>query len=296
MFKPIKFDSENIYFFGCFHGHHNKDFIYEKRGFSSIQEHDKVLMERWNNKITNNDTAFLLGDTMFGNGGMLGFLDLLANLNAKELYLMPGNHHSGFNALFEDVIAKGNNTLDIYGRITANYLQNKVLYLIPNYYEILVKNQLIVLSHYPIICHNRHARGSFMICSHVHGNLVDFLPSGKKGKTLDVGPESVKEPMSFSEVSKIMEEKPVWGESHHTKINNRPSSKQSPKPLISRYSFDGVNNPIFINRVPDVVSELQDTEDVITDGYQFFDRTCPVCNSESMEIVRPGKVQCCNCG
>lgn len=30
---------------------HNKEFLYKPRGFSSIEEHDKALIENWNNLI-----------------------------------------------------------------------------------------------------------------------------------------------------------------------------------------------------------------------------------------------------
>lgn len=222
MIKVIKFNQNNIYFFGCLHYGHDKSFIYQKRGFSSIQEHDKVLTERWNNKITNNDIIFLLGDTMFGKSGKQGFLDLINSLNGKEYFIMPGNHHAGLNDLFKDIINCKDNVnssrLDYVGRLTYNINLDKIIYLIPNYYEAIINGQFIVLSHYPILCHNQYKHGSFMLHSHVHGNLKDSLPTGRKGKILDCGPESIKEPLSLHEISQIMEEKPVWGESHHIKI------------------------------------------------------------------------------
>ena len=39
------------------------------------------------------------------------------------------------------------------------------------------------------------------------------------------------------------------------------------------------------------------SEEVISDGFgSSWSRTCPTCKQKTMEIVRPGKVQCCNCG
>ena len=35
----------------------------------------------------------------------------------------------------------------------------------------------------------------------------------------------------------------------------------------------------------------------ISDGFgSTWSKTCPMCGKETMEIVRPGKVQCANCG
>lgn len=35
---------------------------------------------------------------------------------------------------------------------------------------------------------------------------------------------------------------------------------------------------------------------LISDGYQTWSIKCPTCKEESMKVVRPGKVQCINCG
>lgn len=34
----------------------------------------------------------------------------------------------------------------------------------------------------------------------------------------------------------------------------------------------------------------------ITDGYSFWDDTCPMCGKRTMQVVRIGKVQCSECG
>ena len=39
-----------------------------------------------------------------------------------------------------------------------------------------------------------------------------------------------------------------------------------------------------------------DTENTITDDYQVWSKTCPMCGQDTMQVVRPGKVQCSNCG
>ena len=37
-------------------------------------------------------------------------------------------------------------------------------------------------------------------------------------------------------------------------------------------------------------------EDTITDGYAEWSAWCCMCGNKTMQIVRPGKVQCANCG
>ena len=36
-------------------------------------------------------------------------------------------------------------------------------------------------------------------------------------------------------------------------------------------------------------------EELITDGYAFWSKRCHECGRDSMEVVRPGKVQCAYC-
>jgi len=40
---------------------------------------------------------------------------------------------------------------------------------------------------------------------------------------------------------------------------------------------------------------LRDT-DYITDGYQTWPKRCAMCGQDTMQVVRPGKVQCSECG
>lgn len=79
-----------IYFTSDTHFSHNKDFIYESRGFDSIEEHDAAIIERWNNVVKPNDIVYHLGDAMLGADHQYG-LDCLAQLNGT-IHMIRGNH------------------------------------------------------------------------------------------------------------------------------------------------------------------------------------------------------------
>jgi len=34
---------------------------------------------------------------------------------------------------------------------------------------------------------------------------------------------------------------------------------------------------------------------IVSDGYQMWNKTCPICLENTIQVVRPGKVQCINC-
>lgn len=63
---------------------------YENRPFSSIQEMDRVLTERWNSIITAEDTVYVLGDfSSYGDANK--DRELLKGLNGSKILLL-GNH------------------------------------------------------------------------------------------------------------------------------------------------------------------------------------------------------------
>lgn len=69
-----------IYVTSDFHLGHNQLFIYEPRGYKSIEEHDNKIIENWNNTINEDDTVYILGDLMLGDN----------ELGMKRLQSMPG--------------------------------------------------------------------------------------------------------------------------------------------------------------------------------------------------------------
>lgn len=71
------------------HLRHNKPFLYEPRGFTSIEEHDEAIVERWNSVVKPDDMVFLLGDLIL-NDNEKG-IKLLKQLNG-QLCVVWGNH------------------------------------------------------------------------------------------------------------------------------------------------------------------------------------------------------------
>lgn len=213
MVNVLKFSNEKIFFFSDFHKNHDRDFLYPKRGFKNIQEHDTALINNWNSKVDNNSIVFLLGDSVVGAGknSEESFVQLLINLNYKEIYIMPGNHFAGYRSLF-------NNSpylIDKFYRIKADIKGNngRFINLIPNYYEIIVNGVLCCLSHYPIYSWNMASKNSYLIHGHTHNNIKNHL----KGKIIDVGPESIgNSPISFGEIKEIMDKKETFSPDHHS--------------------------------------------------------------------------------
>lgn len=79
-----------IYFSSDLHFCHNKEFLYGKRGFKNIQEHNEVILNNFNNILTWEDELYLLGDN-FLNDNEQGF-KLLKEIPVKKIYFIIGNH------------------------------------------------------------------------------------------------------------------------------------------------------------------------------------------------------------
>ena len=196
------YNHENIYLWADLHLNHDRPFIIEPRGFENIQTHNDAIKARIR-KVPYGATLWLLGDTVFGYDAEASLEKFLEQVPATEIILMPGNHFSGFKQMKSR-------------RGRQFTLADKEIRLVSNLEEMRVKDQGIVVSHYPIMSWNGAGKGAWMVHGHVHGRIPTSLPNRYDGgKILDVGIESCPEPVSIAEVRAIMEKKAFKQVDHH---------------------------------------------------------------------------------
>lgn len=122
------------------------------RPFESIEQMDSVLIERWNRKVTNGDTVYILGDLMFRNKKPPE--EYLRQLKGKK-HLIIGNHD-------RDWIRKCDLTQWFESVNNLHYITDG-------------KHQL-ALCHYPMMSWP-HMTRCYMIHGHIHGNTdADYWP------------------------------------------------------------------------------------------------------------------------
>lgn len=80
---------KNIFFTSDLHLCHDKGFLYEPRGFSSIEEMNEAIVERWNKVVTPDDEVYNLGD--FALNDIEAAFPYINRLNGK-MYWVYGNH------------------------------------------------------------------------------------------------------------------------------------------------------------------------------------------------------------
>ena len=120
-----------VYFTSDLHFYHDKDFIWQARGFKSIDEMNAEIVRRWNEIITADDYVYILGDLTLGN--VEEGLKLITQLNGN-LHIIRGNH---------DTDKKVEKYLELPNIVTVEFAT------IYKY-----KKAIFWLSHYPTITSN----------------------------------------------------------------------------------------------------------------------------------------------
>jgi calcineurin-like phosphoesterase family protein len=216
-YAPVLETGKNhqILFWGCLHYRHNPKWeipLWKRRGFSSSEEHDAAIIDRWNSRASKETIGFLLGDNVFGYNAAESFRSLLNRLVFNRIYIMPGNHQAGWKQTFESLDE------NIY---FAQHGGEVVL--VPNYLEAYINGQAVVMSHYPILSWNGQAKGSWMLFSHVHGSL-NKSEVGRlyltNGLNKEVSVEASPYPSSFGDIKEWMSRKTLFSPDHHEKSNN----------------------------------------------------------------------------
>lgn len=226
MLKPIKIThpEHDIWVISDLHIGHNREFLYGPRQFKSVEEHDSAIIQRWNAHLTHRSVCFHLGDTIFADPDGGKFKSLMRRLNFSVLYCCWGNHFSGQLAVYKEVLASrfsdavedGQLLYEVY---PLEYLidgnPHKKVVFCPSYIEASIGGHRFVMSHYPIISHNKMAKGSVHLTGHSHGNLALTNKDTGSGMRLDVGVNSFGRPISITEIKRHLAGRSLDARDHH---------------------------------------------------------------------------------
>ena len=136
-----------------YHFYHNKDFVYEARGFATVEEMNSAIVERHNSMVKPDDDVYVLGDLLMGGPDKLeDGLELISQLNGY-LHLIRGNHDT-------------NNRWEAYVKLPNFCERENSIYLDYQHYH-------FYLTHYPTITSNHDydkplRQRLLNICGHTH--------------------------------------------------------------------------------------------------------------------------------
>lgn len=178
-----------IFFTSDLHLGHANIIKYCDRPFSSVEEMDEALIRNWNDKITDSDDVYILGDFAFHGG-----VAKAGRLKGRK-HLVIGNH-------------------DL--RWLKAYREAGVFEWMKDYHELKLKppvvqeRQMIVMFHYSMRVWNKSHHGSWHLFGHSHGNLAGL------GKSFDIGVDSHNyTPLSFDELKVKMDALEFKAVDHH---------------------------------------------------------------------------------
>ena len=153
-----------IYITSDLHFGHDKKFIYEARGFSSVHEHNEAVIDNWNSIVREEDDVYVLGDLVLND--LEAGIACIRRLRGR-IHIVRGNHDSNAR------ISEYKKLPGVVEVVDAMYLKHNGL----TYY----------LSHYPTIVANSFGelvikREVINLFGHTHSSEKLYrFPSGEVG-------------------------------------------------------------------------------------------------------------------
>ena len=211
MLKTLKFNNispDKVFFSGCLHIFHKREFIWKDRGYESIAAHTNGVLDTINQAVGPDDVLFLLGDTFLNIPSEIHCMNFLNQIICQNVYILLGNHNAGIAKLAQGKWGDG-------GREFYPVKLTDGKYLYGHYIEAEIDKKHCVLSHFPHYIWNKSHHGSYNIHSHCHGSFPLSLPDDTSARRLDVGWDVFKKPVSFTEIRNIMNKKETQILDHH---------------------------------------------------------------------------------
>lgn len=220
-------EDSKIFFVSDTHFKHDREFLWGKRGFKNVDEHDETLIKTWNERVRPQDVVFHLGDHILGAGrdAKTVFENIFNRLNG-HIYTVWGNHNAGAKQVYQELVearlglepGQGKN-MEVYP-ITWNdkvtFLGNsallKISYLLHDKQK---RSQLVHISHFAHRIWIDMGHGVIALSGHSHGSDKHCNPESTDQKILDVGIENFGGPVSFDEIMQIMKHKEFKQLDHH---------------------------------------------------------------------------------
>ena len=139
-----------IYFTSDLHFCHNRDFIWQPRGCTSVYDMNIKIISNWHDMVDYDDDVYILGDIMLNNNDE--GIRLLKALNGK-LHIIRGNHDT-------------NTRMELYKKCYNVVSVSEGEFFDYNGYH-------FYLSHYPCLCSNSDEdkplkKRMINLCGHIH--------------------------------------------------------------------------------------------------------------------------------
>ena len=140
------------YYISDLHLFHEKAIQYDHRPFDSMEEMHEAIMKNWNDRVTNGDIVYILGDISL-RGKNEELISFVARLKGRKV-LIKGNHDDLSDYRYQQLFAE----ICDYKEIQDSVGQEK---------------HGLILSHYPIFSWKDMGRGKILLYGHTHEGEED---------------------------------------------------------------------------------------------------------------------------
>lgn len=186
-----------IWFSSDVHFFHNNILKYSNRPFSTVEEMNDEIVNRWNSRILSDDTFYFLGDWAFAlNGNPEKAIEIRRKIKCRNIHFILGNH--------DHIIRKYSDQL----------MRDQIFLSITDVFEVRCTKPSIWLSHYAHRTWPKMHHGRYHLYAHSHGTL----PEDQNALSFDVGVDTNNfYPYSFDQVKEKMRTKSFTPIDHHNK-------------------------------------------------------------------------------
>ncbi len=205
-------ETQKIYITSDFHLGHQRDFVWQARGYESWEAHDAGVINTVNSIVRPTDILFMLGDFCL-NTTMERFNGYLSRIQCQNLWCLWGNHN---NPQEKNVYRKTMPQQYIGPFPVETYpFQYRNMLFLGKRINAVLNGQYAVLDHFPIYVWEEMQHGAWMLCGHSHYGCELSKAESGHGKILDVGWDGHGKPLSLAEIKAIMDKKQIAAVDHH---------------------------------------------------------------------------------
>lgn len=161
------------------------------RPFSSLEEMNLAIINRWNSIVSQDDTVFFLGDLAMGRKEF--HLQFLESLQGKIMFV-PGNHDKHLVKLNKE------------GKLPPNVT------MLPPIHNAFIEGRLFVMSHFPLEMWEgmaEHPSDGIRNAVHIHGHT--HRKHGPHGKNrYDIGIDAYGQPVELTADLRFLDNPKGW--------------------------------------------------------------------------------------
>ena len=138
------------YYISDLHLFHDAAIRFDNRPFENISAMHEYIRTHWNNRITNGDTVYIIGDVSL-RGQKENLIAYVSTLKGKKV-LVKGNHDDVSDYRYQQLFSEICHYKEVHDSFDG-------------------KNYDLVLSHYPIFSWKNMGRGWIHLYGHTHNSI-----------------------------------------------------------------------------------------------------------------------------